>query len=162
MIVDKIGFGGGCHWCTEAYFQSLKGVEKVDQGWISSTKPNDSFSEAVVVHFNPVVIPLKILIAIHLHTHASTRNHSLREKYRSAVYVFDGKINKSQKIIAEYQADFNEQIITEVLVFNEFKPNTENQINYFKKNKHGVFCERYIHPKLKMIEMKYATYFRQI
>ena len=29
--VEKIAVGGGCHWCTEAVFQALKGVEKVEQ-----------------------------------------------------------------------------------------------------------------------------------
>ncbi|MFV8270119.1 peptide-methionine (S)-S-oxide reductase [Flavobacterium sp. GT2N3] len=58
MIIKKVGFGGGCHWCTEAYFQSLKGVEIVEQGWISSKFPEDIFSEAVIVHYNPSVIPL--------------------------------------------------------------------------------------------------------
>jgi peptide-methionine (S)-S-oxide reductase len=32
MKIDKIGFGGGCHWCTEAVFQSINGVIKVEQG----------------------------------------------------------------------------------------------------------------------------------
>lgn len=50
--LKKIGFGGGCHWCTEAVFQSLKGVELVEQGWIASIEPYSSFSEGVVVHFN--------------------------------------------------------------------------------------------------------------
>ncbi len=141
MIIEKIGFGGGCHWCTEAYFQSLKGVEKVEQGWISSITPNDTFSEAVIVHYNPLVIPLKILTAIHLHTHASTKSHSFREKYRSAVYVFDGKIAESQKLISECQVDFDEQIITQALLFNQFRLNTEQQHNYYKKNKEGIFAK---------------------
>lgn len=124
MIVEKIGFGGGCHWCTEAYFQSLKGVEKVEQGWISSMPPNDTFSEAVIVHYDPTIIPLKILTGVHLFTHASTKMHSFREKYRSAVYVFDDETDKIQKMIAEYQSYFDEQIITQALLFCQFKLNT--------------------------------------
>ena len=65
--ISKIGFGGGCHWCTEAVFQSLKGVLKVEQGWVSSTKENDAFSEAVIVHFNYNIISIKELTEIHLH-----------------------------------------------------------------------------------------------
>ncbi|MBC7390790.1 MAG: peptide-methionine (S)-S-oxide reductase [Opitutaceae bacterium] len=161
-IIGKIGFGGGCHWCTEAYFQSLIGVEKVEQGWISSATPNGEFSEAVIVHYNPLLIPLKILIAIHLHTHASTKKHSFRGEYRSAVYIFDGKIVETQHMISEFQIEFDEPIITEALLFNQFKSNSEMQHNYYKKNKAGVFCERYISPKLKKIEMEFATYFKQI
>jgi len=162
LDIEKIGFGGGCHWCAEAFFQSLKGVERVEQGWISSPTPNDTFSEAVIVHYNPLAIPLKILIAIHLHTHSSTKNHSFRKKYRSAVYVFDGKICECQKLISECQIDFDEKIITQALLFNQFKLNIEQQHNYYKRNKEGAFCERYISPKLRMIENEYATYFKQI
>lgn len=162
MVIEKIGFGGGCHWCTEAYFQSLKGVEKVEQGWISSTNPNASFSEAVIVHYNTQIIPLSILIAIHLHTHASTANHSFREKYRSAVYVFDDKIEAIQELISENQADFKEEIITQALAFKEFKSNVEKQQDYYKKNKEAIFCERYISPKLRMLESKYANYFKKL
>ena len=160
MALQKIAFGGGCHWCTEAYFQSLKGVEKVEQGWISSSAPNDAFSEAVIVYYNPAVVPLNILIAVHLHTHASTKTHSFRKKYRSAVYVFDGKLKEAKQLIAKCQFDFDEQIITRVVVFNQFKLNTEEQQNYYRKNKGSIFCERYIHPKLQMIQNEFATYFK--
>ena len=51
--LDKIGLGGGCHWCTEAVFQSLKGVHLVEQGYIASEGIAASFSEAVIVHYNP-------------------------------------------------------------------------------------------------------------
>ncbi|MEO8770518.1 MAG: peptide-methionine (S)-S-oxide reductase [Ferruginibacter sp.] len=162
MIIEKIGFGSGCHWCTEAYFQSLKGIEKVKQGWIRSVAPEDTFSEAVIVHYNPAVIPLKILIAIHLHTHAATKRHRFREKYRSAVYVFDGRVEETQKLIAECQVNFDEPIITQAMLFNEFKLNDEQHLDYYKKNKEGIFCERYIHPKLQMIEIEYADYFKRI
>ena len=50
--LNKIALGGGCHWCTEAVFQSLIGVKKVEQGYVASIEENKSFSEAVIVHFN--------------------------------------------------------------------------------------------------------------
>ncbi len=87
MRIDKIGFGGGCHWCTEAVFQSLMGVIKVEQGWISAEGTED-FHEAIILHFNSDIISLKKLIEVHLYTHNSTSNHSMRIKYRSAVYAF--------------------------------------------------------------------------
>src|SRR5690606_3031682 len=84
--ISKIGLGGGCHWCTEAVFQAVEGVVKVEQGYIASTPPADSFSEAVVVHYLPKKVNLERLLEIHLHTHNATSNHSFRKKYRSAVY----------------------------------------------------------------------------
>ena len=59
MELTKVAFGGGCHWCTEAVFQSLKGVEKVEQGFVASVAKNSSFSEAVIVHFQTEIIALK-------------------------------------------------------------------------------------------------------
>ena len=161
-MIQKIGFGGGCHWCTEAYFQSLIGVEKVEQGWISSDFPNESFSEAVIVHYNSNAIPLNILIAIHLHTHAATKKHSLREKYRSAVYAFDENTNDIQQMIDYNQSDFEQPIITQAIIFKSFRLNSETQQNYYIKNKEGVFCERYISPKLSKIEIEFASYFKKI
>ena len=90
MIVNtsKIGFGGGCHWCTEAVFQSLIGVEKVEQGFVASFNLHNELSEAVIVHFNHKRISLQTLIEIHLLTHSSTSDHAMRKKYRSAIYTF--------------------------------------------------------------------------
>lgn len=96
--LKRIGFGGGCHWCTEAVFQSVRGVAKVQQGWICPIG-NGDFSEAVLVHFDPILIDLTLLVAIHLHSHSATSDHAMRQKYRSAMYVFD-ELQKDQVIIA--------------------------------------------------------------
>lgn len=152
----KIGLGGGCHWCTEGVFQSLKGVHKVEQGWIASIHEHHTFSEAIIVHFNPDEISLAILIEIHLHTHSSTSNHSMRKKYRSAVYTFsEAQHQEAQSIISELQADFERKIVTKVYPFNAFKENIEEQLNYFYSDPTKAFCERYIHPKLQLLMQQY-------
>jgi len=154
--MEKVGFGGGCHWCTEGIFQSLVGIHKVEQGWIASDEDNDIFSEGVVVHFDPMVINLRDLINIHLLTHSSTSNHVMRQKYRSAVYVFSAQQSgESTKIIKSAQNDFDQKIITEVLNFIDFKLNKENQLNYLYNRPENSFCEKYIHPKLTMLLEKF-------
>jgi peptide-methionine (S)-S-oxide reductase len=101
---NKVGFGGGCHWCTEAVFQSLRGEIEVQQGWISSDKNEVSFSEAVVVYFDSNLISLQTQIEIHLMTHPSTSAHSMSGKYRSAIYYTDeGQQNEVNSILINFQ-----------------------------------------------------------
>ncbi|AUC85331.1 peptide methionine sulfoxide reductase [Polaribacter sp. ALD11] len=162
MELIKIAFGGGCHWCTEAVFQSLIGVEKVEQGWVSSTEKNHTFSEAVVVLFNLEKIDLKTLIQIHLLTHKSTSNHSMRTKYRSAVYYFTHQQKEeSLKIVEKLQPNFKDKIITKVLEFKDFKPSTKEFQKYYQSNPSKPFCKKYIDPKLKFILSNFSEYSKQ-
>lgn len=149
---QKIGLGGGCHWCTEAVFQSLKGVQKVEQGFIASVDRDSHFSEAVIVYYDFNQIALKDLISIHLHTHKSTSVHSMRSKYRSAVYAFTLKDEISAvKILDGLQVDFEERIITRVLSYRDFKPSNTMFHNYYYSDQEKPFCKTYVAPKLKML-----------
>tara|TARA_R100000935_G_scaffold8302_7_gene17475 strand:- start:105092 stop:105595 length:504 start_codon:yes stop_codon:yes gene_type:complete len=157
--IAKIAVGGGCHWCTEAIFQSLKGVQKVEQGYVASVGEAGAFSEAVIVHFNAEEIPLSVLIEIHLYTHKSTVAHSMRTKYRSAVYTFSEAQKKIVKeILQKLQQDFTENLITEVLPFQSFKASRAEITNYYLKNPKKPFCERFIEPKLEVLRKKYESY----
>ena len=149
--LEKIGFGGSCHWCTEAVFQSVRGVVRVEQGWIS-TVGSDQFSEAVVVHFDPALIDLSILVAIHLHSHSSTSSHSMRQKYRSAVYVFsERQSDHVMKAIMGLKHEFDGELITQILSFGSFKLNSEEFLDYYATDSERPFCKNYIEPKLKLL-----------
>jgi len=158
LKTKKIGLGGGCYWCTEAVFQSLKGVAKVEQGYIASTGANDTFSEAVIVHFNEEEINLRLLIEIHLHTHKSTSDHSMRDKYRSAVYWF----NEEQKeeailLLKDLQQGFSAEIITKVYPFHAFEASRDDMTNYYHKNPEKPFCQTYIYPKLVLLLKQFSN-----
>jgi peptide-methionine (S)-S-oxide reductase len=157
--LKRIGFGGGCHWCTEAVFQSLVGVEKVQQGCIASYDKNSAFSEAVIIDYDPALIPLKVLIEIHLHTHKSTSAHSMRKKYRSAVYIFNTHEElEVRSVLEKLQSKFNNKLITSVLYFSEFKPSRAEITNYYFNNPQKPFCETFINPKLKLLLEKFSAY----
>ncbi len=159
MEIETVGFGGGCHWCTEGVFSSLKGITSVEQGWISSSPPNDSFSEAVIVHFQPSTIPLKDLIEIHLYTHSSTSRHTMRKKYRSAIYTNSPEqAELSSEILKALQADFSESIITEVLPLNAFKMNKPEFLDYYYSNRDKPFCKNVIQPKLRLLMDKFKKH----
>lgn len=157
--LNKIAFGGGCHWCTEAVFQSLIGVELVEQGFVASLEPNESFSEAVIVHFDQLKISLKTLIAIHLHTHKSASSHSMREKYRSAIYAFnDDQMEQSNVILKIHQNDFGHKLITKVLPFSKFQASRESIQNYYENNPDKPFCKTFINPKLRLLMKQFSSY----
>jgi len=156
-MIKKAGFGGGCHWCTEAIFAALKGVLSVQQGWIASDGDNDSFSEGVIIEFDTEVISYEVLIAIHLHTHSATSQHSMRGKYRSAIYTFsDADIAVAQQAINELQKDFEQLIITKVLKYSDFKLNREDSLNYYFSDPGRPFCETYINPKLRLLLKQFS------
>jgi len=156
----KIGFGGGCHWCTEAVFQSLKGVIQVEQGFIKSLAPHNSFSEAALVTFDPQKISLGVLIDVHLRTHASTSPHKMRGKYRSAIYALSPDVaTKARDALVVSQGDFEDEIVTMVLSHEGFKPSLEQFQNYYRTNADRPFCKTYIDPKLAKIRQEFGSYY---
>lgn len=158
----KIGFGGGCHWCTEAVFQSLKGVKKVAQGWIASEGESSTFSEAVIVHFDPSKISTSVLIEIHLRTHKSTSDHSMRKKYRSAIYYFNSTQETNiRAIICLFQESGDDQLITQLLPYRHFKPSGVEFQNYYYNNPKKPFCTSFIDPKLKFLLLTFSQYTNQ-
>ncbi|WP_411826543.1 peptide-methionine (S)-S-oxide reductase [Luteolibacter sp. AS25] len=150
--IETIAFGGGCHWCTEAVFQQLRGVREVEQGWVGSEGEASGLSEGVIVHFHTQEISLKDLLLVHLHTHSSGAEHSMRGKYRSAVYVFDNAQKKAcELLLKELKRDFPRKIVTRILPYHRFEPSPERIRNYYAKDPDKPFCRTYIDPKFKKL-----------
>lgn len=155
----RIGFGGGCHWCTEAVFQALRGVRRVEQGFIRSAPPFDGWSEAVIVTFDPAFIDLGTLTEVHLRTHASTAAHSMRGKYRSAVYAFDDQqMRQARSLIEGLQPEFGNALVTQVLPFAAFKPSDTRFHDYYANGPERPFCQAYIDPKLAVLRRDFAAH----
>lgn len=155
--MEKVGFGGGCHWCTEGVFQALRGVTQVDQGFVQSDAPADSWSEGVIVSFDHSIIPLATLCEVHLRTHSAARARSPRDKYRSAIYIFDdSQRHEAELAIIRYADDFGKPAHTQVLPFRDFKASDERYQNYYRTDPSRPFCRRFIDPKLDYIRQHFS------
>ena len=155
--MKKVGFGGGCHSGTEGVFQALRGVSQVDQGFLQSETPADTWAEGVVVSFDPAAIGLATLAEVHLRTHSATRARSPRGKYRSAIYVFEvGQRIEAEKAIAQFAAETDKAVHTLVLPFKGFKASDERYQNYYRTDPSRPFCQRYIDPKLDFIRKHFS------
>src|SRR5215470_8337232 len=74
--------GGGCFWCTEAVFEQLKGVEKVESGYSGGGVPNPTYkqvctgdtghAEVSQITFDPKVISLKTILEVFFTVHDPT------------------------------------------------------------------------------------------
>ena len=150
--VEKIGFGGGCHWCTEAVFQSVNGVSSVEQGYIASKGAYQQLSEGVIVNYCSESVNLKTLIEIHLITHSSLQNHSMRDKYRSAIYTFSNlQKSKALDFLSGISEETGTQFITKVLDFDHFLSSRDEIKNYYFNDPSRPFCHKFINPKLTQL-----------
>lgn len=155
--MNRIGFGGGCHWCTEGVFQALRGVIQVDQGFIQSEAPSDAWAEGVVVTFDPSIIGLETLAEVHLRTHSANGTYSPGGRYRSAIYTVEGNQHDAvARTIARFAADSGEAARTMVLPLSGFRPSDARYQNYYRTDPDRPFCRRYIDPKLAYIRRHFA------
>lgn len=158
-ILETLGLGGGCHWCTEAVFQALRGVETVEQGFIAAEPPDDALSEAIRLQFDEEMTPLDVLLEIHLRTHASASNHTMRGKYRSAVYTEDDMMaERCRNVLDRLAGAFEKPLVTRVLSLERFVLNDERFLNYRGSRPEAPFCKTYIDPKLALLRQDFAVY----
>jgi len=103
----------GCFWCTEAVFNELKGVEKVESGYSGGTIANPSYeqvctgdtghAEAVQVTFDPKQISYKDVLTIFFTTHdpttkdrqEPTSEHNTDPRYSTTMQTSDRPPSKS-------------------------------------------------------------------
>ncbi len=169
--ISKIMFGGGCFWCTEAVFQRLNGVVKVESGYSAGKIKNPSYrevcsgltghNEVILVDYNSAIITLEQLLGVFFTSHDPTtlnrQGNDVGTQYRSGIYYFEEDQNKVIKeyIDSEAKQLWNDPIVTEVKAAEEFYPAEEYHRDYYNENSHQAYCQVIINPKLSKLRSKY-------
>lgn len=165
--------GEGCFWCSEAVFQRIKGVIKVESGYSGGTVPNPTYeavctgktghAEVVQITFDPLIILFAELLEIFFSTHDPTtlnrQGADVGTQYRSVIFYHN---NEQKRISEEMIRKLNESkiwdnpIVTEVSQFKNFYKAEDYHQNYYNNNKFQPYCSFVITPKLE----KLKKYFR--
>ncbi len=164
--------GGGCFWCTEAVFQDLRGVEKVQSGYSGGHVPNPTYeevcgkgtghAEVIQVTFDPSVVTfrelLEVFFTVHDPTTPNRQGADVGPQYRSAIFYH----SPEQKWVAEEVIrDVNERqlwgapVVTEVAEFTEFYPAESYHDDYFRRNPYQGYCQVVIAPKVSKFRKQY-------
>ncbi len=158
-------FGGGCFWCTEAIFEELAGVLKVESGYSGGQTDDPTYKDictgttghAEVIHitFNSDKLEFSELLDVFFATHNPTtlnrQGADTGTQYRSVVFYHNEKQKKDTKdFIAALEKEqvFTDKIVTEITKFDKFYKAEEYHQNYFNNNKSQGYCNAVINPKL--------------
>ena len=164
--------GGGCFWCTEAIFDQLKGVEKVESGYSGGTVPNPSYedvctgttghAESIQITFDPKQITFKDILQIFFTTHDPTtlnrQGADVGTQYRSVVFYRNPEQEKiAREVIKETNTAklWKKPIVTEVAPFKAFYKAEDYHQKYFTNNSRQPYCQVVIAPKVAKLREHY-------
>lgn len=171
--IETITLGSGCFWCTEAFFQRLKGVVKVTSGYSGGFVDNPTYeqvcdkntghAEVCQVLFDTTKISLDEILSVFWKTHDPTtlnqQGNDIGPQYRSVVFFH----NKQQEDLAKkYINELNaakawpNPIVTTVEAFEKFYAAENYHQNYYNNNKNQGYCRYVIGPKLEKFEKVFA------
>ncbi len=158
-------FGSGCFWCTEAVFQQIEGVDKVESGYAGGHVKNPTYkeicsgltghAEVIQLTYNPTKISYDMLLEIFWQTHDPTtlnkQGADEGTQYRSVIFYHTPEQQQSaegykKKLDAE--KIFRQPIVTEISAAPTFYKAENYHQNYFNLNGSAPYCSYVIHPKM--------------
>lgn len=162
-------FGGGCFWCTEAIFERISGVLKVESGYsgghISSPDYNmvssgtTGHAEVVQITFDPEQVSYLELLEIFFKTHDPTtlnrQGADVGTQYRSIVlYHTEKQRELTLQVIKQLESEgiWSDPIVTAVEPFEKFYPAEAYHQEYYENNPNQGYCRLVINPKLDKLE----------
>ncbi|HEX5552759.1 MAG TPA: peptide-methionine (S)-S-oxide reductase MsrA [Chitinophagaceae bacterium] len=164
--LDTATFGEGCFWCTEAFFEQLKGVKKVESGYSGGHVANPTYAEVCTgttghaevsnIIYDPAVITFDKLLEAFWESHDPTtlnrQGNDVGTQYRSVIFYH----NDSQKLLAEKYKQkldasgaFNAPIVTAIQPLENFYPAENYHQDYYDNNPNQPYCQMVIRPKLE-------------
>jgi len=171
---EVVTLGAGCFWCTEAVFQLIRGVEKVDPGYAGGDLPNPTYEqvstgrtghvEVANITFDPDAISFREVLEIFFGTHDPTQLNKqgadVGAQYRSIIfYRTQEQKATAEQLIAELTSEkvYDRAIVTAIEPLKAFYFAETYHKDYFKKHPKEPYCQVVIAPKIAKLQKTYLS-----
>ncbi|MBR9650436.1 peptide-methionine (S)-S-oxide reductase MsrA [Thalassovita aquimarina] len=147
---EVLTVAGGCFWCVESDFESVKGVEGVVSGYTGGHIENPTYKqvsrggsghyEAVQIHFDPAIVSRATLLDLFFRsvdpTDAGGQFCDRGDSYRTAIFVSDpAEKQLAEQARARAEAALGRKIVTPILQARAFYEAEGYHQDYYKGDK---------------------------
>jgi peptide-methionine (S)-S-oxide reductase len=163
---------GGCFWCLEAVYDELKGVDRVESGYMGGEVPNPTYrqvcegdtghAEVVRITFDPGIVTygdlLDVFFVIHDPTQLDRQGNDVGTQYRSAVFFHSPEQQRvaQDKIRAlESERVYEDRIVTQVVPAGDFYVAEDYHQEYYANNPYQPYCMAVVAPKVAKFRRKF-------
>lgn len=161
--------GGGCFWCVEAVFQRIEGVISVKPGYAGGNVKNPTYkqictgntghAEVAKIEFDTSKITYSQILNVFWQSHDPTtlnrQGNDVGTQYRSVIFFHNEsqeEIAKKSKVDADKSGYWDNKIVTEVTLLNNYYDAEDYHDNYYNNNPNQPYCLFVIKPKLDKLE----------
>jgi methionine-S-sulfoxide reductase len=164
---------GGCFWCLDAVYRSLKGVSDVLSGYAGGHTVDPTYesvctgttghTETVQVTFDPEVIPAQVILDVYFTMHdprqVGRQGNDIGPQYGSAMYY----TNDEERAVFEAARDraagyWEGEIVTKILPLTAWYSAEDYHQDFYAKNPGQGYCMAVALPKVNKIRKHFAEY----
>lgn len=165
--------GGGCFWCLDAVYRTVRGVKHVVSGYMGGAPETASYeavcsgmtghAEIVAVTFDPEVVPADVVLDIFFASHDPTtlnrQGYDVGTQYRSVLFAFDpAQQEQFARAIERHREHFVNEIVTTIEPASTFHEAESVHQNYYGRFPEAGYCNVIINPKLAKVRRYYASW----
>jgi peptide-methionine (S)-S-oxide reductase len=147
---EVLTVAGGCFWCVEADFESVRGVKEVVSGYTGGTTKNPTYKEvvrggtghyeAVQIYYNPAQVSKEQLLHMFFRsidpTDAGGQFCDRGSSYRSAIFARDADERRAAEAAkANARNELGRSIVTPILSASTFYKAEDYHQDYYKGQK---------------------------
>jgi peptide-methionine (S)-S-oxide reductase len=164
---------GGCFWCLDAVYRTLKGVQDVVSGYTGGVTDHPTYesvcsgrtghAEAVKVVFDETVIPPSVILDVFFTLHdprqLNRQGNDIGTQYRSAMFYADDEQKKQFEEARDRASEYwDGEIVTDIVPLGEWTDAEAYHQDFYAKNPGQGYCMAVALPKVNKVRRSFADY----